>query len=133
MIRHTALASAALARAAAAAALLTAALTTPAAAETDWAKYKSFKGVRCEDKATIADIRESIKGLTFDDGGGATFGLASSIRITRSRTLSATDKVLVCLLGFRTVEAGDTLTYNARHTVWLEPGNNWRTQFMPNY
>ena len=122
MIRHAALAGAALAL-----------LATPAAAETDWARYKSFKGVRCEDKATIADIRESIKGLTFDDGGGATFGLASSIRITRSRTLSATDTVLVCLLSFRTIEAGDTLTYNARHTVWLEPGNNWRTQFMPNY
>ena len=41
--------------------------------------------------------------------------------------------MLVCLLSFRTIEAGDTLTYNARHTVWLEPGNNWRTQFMPNY
>ena len=123
----------ALARAVAAALIAGAAFATPAAAETDWAKYKSFKGVRCEDKSTIADIRESIKGLRFDDGGGATFGLASSIRITRSRTLSATDTVLVCLLSFRTIEAGDTLTYNARHTVWLEPGNNWRTQFMPNY
>ena len=53
--------------------------------------------------------------------------------ITRPRPQSPTDKVLVCLLSFRTIEAGDTLTYNARHTVWLEPGNNWRTQFMPNY
>lgn len=114
-------------------ALLALCLPTPALAETDWAAYGSFKATRCEDRQTIADIRESIKGLKFNDGGGSTFALASSIQITRSRTLSATDKVLVCLLSFRTIEAGETLTYNARHTVWIEPGGNWRTEFMPNY
>jgi hypothetical protein len=30
-------------------------------------------------------------------------------------------------------EAGDTFTYTARHTVWLEPNGDWRTHFQPNY
>ena len=115
------------------AALAGAALATPAAAETDWAKYKTFVGVKCEDKATIADIRESIKGLRFDDGGGQTFGTASSIRITGAKTVSASKGKLVCLVGFRTIEAGETYVYTARHTVWVNPDGSWRTHFQPNY
>lgn len=105
----------------------------PAQAETDWAKYKTFVGTRCEDKATLADIRESIKGLTFDDGGGSTFGTASSIRITRGKTVEATKGKLVCLVSFRTIEGGDTYVYTARHTVWVNPDGSWRTKFLPNY
>lgn len=108
-------------------------LATPAVAETDWAKYGSFANTRCEDKSTIADIRESIKGLRFDDGGGATFGTASSIRIVGSKTVSASKGKLVCLVKFVTIEAGDTYNYTARHTVWLEPNGAWRTSFDPNY
>ena len=108
-------------------------LATPAVAETDWAKYGSFAKTRCEDKSTIADIRESIKGLRFDDGGAQTFGTASSIRITGAKTVSASKGKLVCQVSFRTIESGDTFTYTARHTVWLEPNGDWRTHFQPNY
>jgi hypothetical protein len=79
-------------------------LATPAVAETDWTKYGSFANTRCENKSTIADTRESIKGLRFDDGGAQTFGTASSIRIVGSKTVSATTGKLVCQVSFRTIE-----------------------------
>lgn len=106
---------------------------TPAAAETDWAAYGSFKSTRCEDAKTIADIRESIKGLTFNDGGGRAFAMASSVKVLQSRTVKATANTLVCLMKFRTIEAGATYVYSARHTVWIEPDGQWRTLFQPNY
>ena len=108
-------------------------LLTPAHAETDWAKYGSFKSTRCEDPKTIADMKESMKGLEFNDGGGRAFRMASSVKVTRSRTIKATANMLVCQLAMRTVEAGETHMYNARHTVWLEPSGQWRTLFQPNY
>lgn len=108
-------------------------LLSPAVAETDWSSYGSFKSTRCEDARTIADIKESLKGLEFNDGGGRAFRLASSVRIGKSRTIKATANMLVCQLSLRTVEAGQTQIYNARHTVWLEPGGKWRTLFQPNY
>ncbi len=108
-------------------------LLSPVVAETDWSRYGSFKSTRCEDAKTIADIKESLKGLEFNEGGGRAFRLASSVKISKSRTLKATANMLVCQLSLRTVEAGETTIYNARHTVWLEPNGQWRTQFQPNY
>lgn len=106
--------------------------STAAQAETDWGAYKTFVGTKCESKKTIADIRDSIKGLTFDDGGGSTFGTASRIDILASKTIRATAGQLVCQLTFRTIEGGDTYKYSARHTVWIKPDGSWRTQFLPN-
>ena len=114
-------------------ALLTLLLATPALAATDWAAYGSFAGTRCEDPQTIADIRASLDTLEFNEGGGAAFGLASSVRITASRTVSASERVLVCRLRLETIEAGDIYTYNARHTVRLDGAGGWRTEFQPNY
>jgi hypothetical protein len=113
--------------------VIAATLATPAYAETDWGKYKTFTKTRCEDKATIADIRESLKGLKFDDGGNSTFGTASKITIVSSKTVKATAGQLVCLLKMQTIEAGDTYIYSARHTVWIEPDGAWRTKYQPNY
>jgi hypothetical protein len=107
-------------------------LAAPALAETDWSKYGSFATTRCEDAGTIADIKESLKGLKFNDGGGATFGSASQVRIARSATVKATRNVLICKLTMRTVEGGKDFSYNARFTVTLN-GNQWRTLYQPNY
>jgi hypothetical protein len=112
---------------------VTTTLLTPALAETDWAKYGSFSKTRCEDPKTIADIKESTEGLKFNDGGSHAFALASSVKITKSRTIKATATMLVCQLTLRTIEAGEPNLYNARHTVWLEPNGQWRTLFQPNY
>ena len=112
---------------------VTTALLSPAYAETDWTSYGSFSNTRCEDPKTIADIRESTKGLQFNDGGGRAFALASNVKITKSRTIKATATMLVCQLTMRTIEAGAPNLYNARHTVWLEPNGQWRTLFQPNY
>lgn len=114
-------------------AVATTLLLSPALAETDWAKYGSFSKTRCEDPKTIADIKESTKGLEFNDGGGRAFALASSVKITKSRTIKATATMLVCQLTMRTIEAGEPNLYNARHTVWLEKNGQWRTLFQPNY
>jgi hypothetical protein len=108
-------------------------LLGPAVAEADWSSYGSFKSTRCEDAKTIADIKESMQGLEFNDGGGRAFRMASSVKISKSRTIKATANMLVCQLSLRTVEAGQNHVYNARHTVWLEPGGKWRTLFQPNY
>lgn len=80
----------------------------------------AFSKTRCGDPKTIADIKESTKGLEFNDGGGRAFALASSVKITKSRTIKATATMLFCQLTMRTTEAGEPNLYNARHTVWLE-------------
>ena len=88
---------------------------------------------RCEDPKTIADLNESTKALEFNDGGGRAFALASSVKITKSRTIKATATMLVCQLTMRTIETGEPNMYNARHTIWLEKDGQWRTLFQPNY
>ena len=112
----------------------TALLAAPAlSAEPGWSTYGSFAKTRCEDKATLADIRTSLDGLTFNEGGGATFATASKIAIARSKTLKATASQLVCQLTMRTIEAGDTYSYRVRFTVTLKPDGTWRTLYQPNY
>jgi hypothetical protein len=112
---------------------LAALLALPATAETDWAKYTSFASTRCEDAATIADILESLKGLTFNDSGRPTFGNASNVKVIQSRTVRATSDTLVCQLRMQTFEGGVTQNYNSRHTVKLFSGGRWTTHFNPNY
>lgn len=114
-------------------AVATTLLLSPAVAETDWAKYGTFAKTRCEDPKTIADIKESTKGLQFNDGGGRAFAMASNVKIIRSKTIKATANMLVCQLTMRTIEAGQPYMYSARHTVWIEPNGQWRTLFQPNY
>lgn len=114
------------------AAAITALLLSPALAETDWNTYRDFSKTRCEDAKTIADIKESLKSLKFNDGGGSTFGGASNVRIAASKTVKASKNILVCRLTMRTIEGGNNLSYNSRFTVTLD-GPNWRTLYQPNY
>jgi hypothetical protein len=108
-------------------------LVAPAHAETDWGTYKSFANTRCEDDKTIADIKESLKGLKFNDGGGATFGSASKVRIVKSQTVQAATNKLVCQLSMRTMEAGQTYSYRSRFTVTTKSDGSWRTLYQPNF
>jgi len=105
----------------------------PASAETDWSKYGSFVSTRCEDRATIADLLEALKGLTFNDGGGKTFANASKVEITSSVTLRATDRLLDCRLRIEALEGNRSNTYNARYVIRIYPDGRWNTQFHPNY
>ena len=104
-----------------------------AMAETDWTSYGSFASTRCEDAKTIADIKESIKGLSFNDGSGATFANAGNVTIVSSTTVRAASDTLVCKLRMQTREDGQTQIYSARHTVKLYPDGRWTTQYQPNY
>lgn len=115
------------------AAATTALLLSPAFAETDWGAYKSFAATRCEDPATIADIKESLKALRFNDGGAPTFGTASSVKIARAKTIKATASTLVCQLTMRTIEAGTPYSYRTRFTVTTKPDGSWRTLYQPNF
>ena len=112
---------------------ITTLLALPATAETDWAKYGSFASTRCEDEQTIADILESLEGLTFNDSGRPTFGNASNVKVIQSRTVRATSDTLICQLRMQTFEGGVTQNYNSRHTVKLFSGGRWTTHFNPNY
>ena len=108
-------------------------LLSPAFAETDWGTYKSFAKTRCEDPATIADIKESLKDLSFNEGGGATFATASSVKITKSKTIKATANILVCQLTMSTIEAGTPYSYRSRFTITTKPDGSWRTLYQPNF
>jgi hypothetical protein len=114
-------------------AVATALLLSPAIAGTDWSKYGSFAKTRCEDKATIADLKASLDDLTFNEGGGRSFGTASKVTIASSKTVRATAGILVCKLSMRTIEAGNNYSYNARYTITIKPDGSWKTLYQPNY
>lgn len=107
-------------------------LVAPAAAETNWSAYGNFSSVRCEDAKTIADIKESAKGLKFNEGGGRVFVSVSNVKIISSTTVRATANMLVCQLRVRIVEGGGVRTFSGRHTVQIYDNGRWRTSFQPN-
>ena len=113
--------------------IVAALLVGPAQAETDWNRYTGFAATRCEDAGTIADILESLKGLSFDNGGGRTFANATQVAITSSTTVRATASTLDCRIRIEASESGRANVYNARHIVRLYPDGRWTTQFKPNY
>jgi hypothetical protein len=105
---------------------------TPAVAGTDWTKYGSFTGVRCEDAKTIADIEEAAKELRFDDTGEYVSAKEGNLKVLKSTTVAATADRLVCNLRVRTYYDGSTQTYRGRYTVRLYPDGRWTTHFQPN-
>ena len=107
-------------------------MAAPAAAETDWTKYATFVGVKCNAPKTVADIIEALKGHTYDDTGSAFMSYNSGVEILSAATLKTTRDQLICRIKLRSAFNGSFDTRTGTFTVLTYKNKTqWTTRFVP--
>ena len=103
-----------------------------AAQQFDWSTYKSFANTRCEAPKTIADMKQSAKGLRYNDGSYV-FPAASLLKVLGVKTIRATANTLACRVKVSVEYAGSARTITGTYTVHIFPNGDWNTNLDQAY